>query len=253
MAHSPLPASGPEGPLRATPPGRGPAPVRAVLFDFGGTLFQMGTYADRIRSALGRRVGDPEMDRILDGLETGLTDPGVVEAQRGRDVSSRAHRRAFTAWYASVPALAPYADVLYEQLRAPEHWVPYADTGATLARLAGAGIALGVVSDVGWDLRATFAHHGLDRHFGAWVHSYAHATEKPDPALFEHACRELGVAPAETLMVGDHPAKDGGAAGAGLRAYVLPAGAAPGSHRGLDAVVRLAGVGADGSGGGDTC
>ncbi|MFD0305699.1 HAD hydrolase-like protein [Streptomyces sp. NPDC127119] len=59
--------------------------------------------------------------------------------------------------------------------------------------------------------------------------------------LFGRACRELGVPATETLMVGDHPAKDGGAAGAGLRAYVLPAGAAPGAVRGLDAVLRLAG------------
>ncbi|MER7200474.1 hypothetical protein [Streptomyces sp. CB01635] len=40
-------------------------------------------------------------------------------------------------------------------------------------------------------------------------------------------------------MVGDHPAKDGGAVAAGLRAYVLPSGAAPGARRGLDAVLRL--------------
>ncbi|MGC5564141.1 HAD family hydrolase [Streptomyces sp. FR-108] len=242
MPHSPLPPHGPEGPVRATPRAAGPFPVRAVLFDFGGTLFQMGTYAARIRAAFPRPVGEREMDEFLTGLEKGLTDPHVVEAQRGRDVSSRAHRHAFTTWYASVRELAPYADALYAQLRTPEHWVPYADTAATLVRLTDEGIALGVVSDVGWDLRATFAHHGLDGYFSSWVHSYAHGTEKPDPALFGHACRELGVAPAETLMVGDHPAKDGGASGAGLRAYVLPGGAAPGAVRGLDAVLRLAGV-----------
>ncbi|MER6132768.1 HAD-IA family hydrolase [Streptomyces sp. NPDC001815] len=248
MTRSPLPVCGPEGPLRATPSAPGPAPVRAVLFDFGGTLLQIATYADRIRGVLQRPVGEREMDRLLDGLERGLTDPDVVEAQHGRDVSSRAHRHAFTTWYASVRELAPHADALYAQLRAPEHWVPYADTGPTLARLAGEGIALGVVSDVGWDLRATFAHHGLDQYFSTWVHSYAFGTEKPDPVLFGHACRELDVAPAETLMVGDHPAKDGGAAGAGLRAYVLPAGAAPGSRRGLDAVLRLTGTSLSGDG-----
>ncbi|MBQ0855349.1 hypothetical protein J8N05_45090 [Streptomyces sp. BH-SS-21] len=94
--------------------------------------------------------------------------------------------------------LAPCADALYAQLQAPEHWVPYADTRSTLARLTDAEVS--------------------------------------------HACRELGVVPAETLMVGDHPAKDGGAAGAGLRAYVLPVGAVPGAPRGLDAVLRLAGA-----------
>ncbi|MEU3791422.1 HAD family hydrolase [Streptomyces fructofermentans] len=242
MTNVPLPVCGPEGPLRATTAAHGPVPVRAVLFDFGGTLFQIGTYAQRIRAVLRRPVGASEMDGLLDRLESGLGAPDVVAAQRGRDVSPAAHRHAFTTWYASVPALAPHAGALYAQLREPAHWMPYADAGPTLARLTGAGLALGVVSDVGWDLRPTFAHHGLDHHFSAWVHSFEHATEKPDPALFAHACRELGVAPAESLMVGDHPAKDGGAAGAGLRAYVLPAGASPGAHRGLDAVLRLAGV-----------
>lgn len=235
-----IPVCGPEGPLRAPAATRDAVPVRAVLFDFSGTLFQIGTYADRIRAALGRPVEAAAMEELLDGLETGLSDPGVVAAQHARDTSSRAHRHAFTTWYASVPELAPVADALYEQLRAPEHWLPYADTAPALARLRDAGLRLGVVSDVGWDLRGTFGHHGLAGHFASWTHSYEHGTEKPDPLLFHHACRALGVAPAETLMVGDHPAKDGGAAYAGLRAYVLPGGAAPGSHRGLDAVERLA-------------
>ncbi|MET9564633.1 hypothetical protein [Streptomyces tauricus] len=124
MTRSPLPVCGPEGPLRAAPSTQGPSPVRAVLFDFGGTLFQMGTYADRIRTALQRPVGEREMDELLGGLEKGLADPDVVGAQRGRDVSSRAHRHAFTTWYASVRELAPHADTLYAQLQAPEHWVP---------------------------------------------------------------------------------------------------------------------------------
>jgi HAD superfamily hydrolase (TIGR01493 family) len=229
---------GPEGPVRArvSPP---PAPVRAVLFDFSGTLFQISGYADRIRAVVPSPVGDAEMDEILGNLEVGLRDPEVVEAQRARDVSAQAHRHAFTTWYASAPRLAPYADALYAQLQAPEHWLPYSDSEATLARLADRGIALGVVSDVAWDLRATFAHHGLADYFCAWVHSYEYETEKPDPRLFREACGKLGVEPEETLMVGDHPAKDGGAALSGLRAYVLPAGASPGSERGLDAVLRM--------------
>lgn len=236
------PVHGPEGPLRPPAAVREPVPVRAVLFDFGSTLLQLASYADRIRAVLGRPVPEDEMDALLDGLGAGLTDPAVVAAQRDRDVSSAAHRHAFTTWYASVPALAPHAGALYEQVRDPAHWVPYADTAAVLGRLAAAGLPLGVVSNVGWDLRPTFARYGLDGYFGTWVHSYAYATQKPDPLLFERACAELGVAPGETLMVGDHPTNDGGAAHAGLRCYVLPAGAAPGGHRGLDAVLRLAGV-----------
>ncbi|MGW5120406.1 HAD family hydrolase [Streptomyces noursei] len=240
-----IPVCGPEGPLRVRPDASRTAaepPVRAVLFDFSGTLFQIRPYADRIRDVLPQPVGDEAMERILNGLEAGLADPVVVAAQRARDVSPEAHRHAFTTWYASAPELAPVADDLYAQLRSPANWLPYADGAATLRCLAAHGLALGVVSDVGWDLRPTFAHHGLDSRFSSWVHSYEHATEKPDPRLFHHACAELGVEPAATLMVGDHPAKDGGAAGAGLRSYVLPAGAAPGAHRGLAAVLRLAGI-----------
>ncbi|MDJ1135088.1 HAD family hydrolase [Streptomyces iconiensis] len=215
-------------------------PIRAVLFDFSGTLFQIRSYAARIRAALGESVSETAMNALLNGLEAGLFLPDVIEAQRARDVSSAAHRHAFTTWYASVPELAPVADALYEQLRVPKHWLPYTDTEPVLARLRKSGVALGVVSDVGWDLRATFAHHHLDHFFSAWVHSYEHGTEKPDPALFQHACIQLGVEANEALMVGDHPAKDGGAATAGLRSYVLPSGSGPGTHRGLDAVPRIA-------------
>ncbi|MEU4508700.1 HAD-IA family hydrolase [Nonomuraea wenchangensis] len=111
--------------------------------------------------------------------------------------------------------------------------MPYSDAEAVLSRLTENGLALGVVSDAGWDLRPTFAHHRFDQYFSVWVHSYEYRTEKPDPRLFLHACAQLAVSPEETIMVGDHPAKDGGAAGAGLRSYGLPAGAAPGSRRGL--------------------
>lgn len=242
---APEPALGPEGPIRPSRPVTAPRPVRAVLFDFSGTLFQTDSYAARIRAVAQHPVGEAEMDALLDALTAGLTDPVVVAAQQARDVSAEAHRHAFTTWYSSVPALAPLAEALYEQLRTPRHWLPYADTHSTLQTLAAHGIPMGVVSDVGWDLRPTFAHHGLDGHFAAWVHSYRYATEKPDPRLFRRACEELEVAPADTLMVGDHPAKDGGAASAGLRSYVLPVapgGTAPGSCRGLDAVLRLVGM-----------
>ncbi|MEU3713803.1 HAD family hydrolase [Streptomyces catenulae] len=232
------PEYGPEGPIRAVA-AQPPVPVAGVLFDFSGTLFQIAPYADRIRAAVPFAVDDTTMDAWLTALATGLTAPGVRAAQHARDTSARAHRHAFTTRYASVPALAPYAAALYEQLRTPEHWLPYADSARTLAALAERGIAVGVVSDVGWDLRPTFAHHGLAEHVGAWVHSFEHRTEKPGPALFRHACALLGLAPAQALMVGDHPAKDGGGALAGLRSYVLPSGAAPGGVRGLDAVLRL--------------
>ncbi|MET7303263.1 hypothetical protein [Embleya sp. NPDC005575] len=63
-------------------------------------------------------------------------------------------------------------------------------------------MALGVVGDVGWDLRGTFAHHHLDGHFPTRVHSCGHHT---DPLLFRHVCRESDVDPAETRIGGWAP------------------------------------------------
>ncbi|WP_016905515.1 HAD family hydrolase [Streptomyces xiaopingdaonensis] len=236
------PRYGPDGPLRPLAARTSPAPVRAVLFDFSGTLFQIRDYTERLRALLPGPVPQEEMEHLLDALSAALDEPEVAEAQRGRDTSARAHRTAFLTWYARVPRLAAIAEELYGQLRSPSWWLPYAETGAVLGALSASGVRVGVVSDIGWRLPPTFRHRALDRYVGAWVHSFEHGTEKPDPLLFRHACAELGVAEDETLMVGDNPVKDGGAVAARLRSYVLPTGAAPGAHRGLDAVLRLADV-----------
>ncbi|MFE7013730.1 hypothetical protein ACFVAQ_25025 [Streptomyces sp. NPDC057651] len=68
-----------------------------ATFFYSGTFFQIGACADRIRAVPGP-VDELVMDGILDGLEAGLTDPDVVDAQLGRDVSAKAHRHAFTTW-----------------------------------------------------------------------------------------------------------------------------------------------------------
>ena len=95
-----------------------------------------------------------------------------------------------------------------------------------------------VVSDIGWDPRPIFGHHGVADCVQAWVLSYEHGTEKPDPALFLAACASLGIEPSAALMVGDSVSKDGGAAAAGLRALVVPAWSGTG-ERGLRTVLDL--------------
>ena len=116
-----------------------------------------------------------------------------------------------------------------------------------MAALTTSGAALsvpvGVVSDTGWDIRPVFVHHGLDRFVDAFVLSCEHGDVKPAPGLFLAACAALGVAPEHTLMVGDNPLSDGGAVDAGMSTLLLPV-AEPGRRRGLDAVLRLVGLGA---------
>src|SRR4029453_4754412 len=103
------------------------------------------------------------------------------------------------------------------RLLGPDGWLPYADTEITLRTLHSHGIKVGVVSNIGFDIRPHFAAWGLDRLIDAFVLSYEVGRCKPDPAIFLGACAVLGTAPERTLMVGDTPA-DAGAVKAGCAA-----------------------------------
>jgi putative hydrolase of the HAD superfamily len=93
---------------------------------------------------------------------------------------------------------------------------------------------VGVVSNIGWDLRPVFRAHGLDPYVDAYVLSYEHGIQKPDPRLFKTACTALGVEPRDVLMVGDDRRADGGAAALGCGVHFvdhLPAAQRPDALR----------------------
>jgi HAD superfamily hydrolase (TIGR01493 family) len=218
---------------------RDPVPaVGAVLFDFSNTLFHMvdvRTWLTRVATAVGREL---DVDTVLADVTTAAARPEVVAAQEGRDLSDAAHRDAMRAWFTHVPSLAGVEDTAVDVLRAPESWVPYPDTAEVLGELAARGVPVGVVSDIGWDIRAHARHAGIADLVGSWTLSCEVGTEKPDPAMFRAACASLRVDPRATLMVGDNPARDGGAVTLGCRAFLLPAEHRLG-ERGLRAVLDL--------------
>jgi len=216
------------------------SPIRAVLFDWGDTLFFSPRAADVIVEAA-REHGvalDPAAAALLwDELWAAGKTP--EEHAKGRDLSAEAHRSVWTALFARaeevVPGLAP---LLYERVMHPAGWRPYPDTGPVLRALKERHVATGVVSNIALDIRPLFARHGLADLVDTFVLSFEHGVAKPAPVLFAAACRELGTAPAETLMVGDDPVTDGGAAAAGLRVHVLPPPNGDGP-RGLAAVLDV--------------
>ncbi|MEW2430884.1 HAD-IA family hydrolase [Micromonospora sp. NPDC047644] len=226
-------------------------PVKAVLFDFHGTLAQVeepqrwvseaaaacGVTLDRVRAT-------SLADRLLTAGRAGgplpaRVPPRLAELWADRDLYQHAHRGAYTGLAETVDAgIDGFADALYERLLTTEGWLPYTDTAPTLTALRDAGVPVAVVSNIGFDLRPHFDAWGLTDLVGAFVLSYEVGRCKPDPAIFWRACGMLGVDPEQTLMVGDTPA-DAGAVAAGCSALVLPA-AEPGRENGLGAVLDLA-------------
>ncbi|WP_018332914.1 HAD family hydrolase [Actinomycetospora chiangmaiensis] len=215
-------------------------PVEAVLFDFSNTLFHMVDTADWLRS-VGRATGrEVPSEATADDLAMAAARPDVAAAQHGRDLSDDAHRAAMRAWFAQVPVLHGVEDTAIDLLRAPDAWVPYPDTADVLQALADRGVRVGVVSDIGWDIRVHARAAGVEHLVGTWVLSCELGVEKPDPTMFTTACTALDVDPRATLMVGDNPARDGGAVAVGCRAFLLPSEFRLG-ERGLGAVLALLG------------
>ncbi|MDO8389208.1 MAG: HAD family hydrolase [Actinomycetota bacterium] len=214
--------------------------VRAVLFDFGNTLFAHAPLPETIRTeaaALGRPV-TTEWARLL-------ADRIQHEAHTAEELT---HPRDLDAavWAARWPVLYAVADdevpglgaALYRSMHAAHEWVPYAAAAHTLAALQRAGVPVGIVSNTGWDVRSVFAHHGMDEGVRSFVLSFEAGAVKPAVEIFELACQRVGSAPGETLMVGDDPVADAGAVRAGLTTLLLPA-LPPGAANGVDAVLSL--------------
>ncbi|BBC30237.1 Hydrolase [Streptomyces graminofaciens] len=210
--------------------------IKAVLFDFSGTLFRIEPTESWLRAVLteaGVALSEPKLTLAAEALERAGAQAGgalPAEAPAGelgdlwavRDHSAERHRAAYTGLSRQVrlpdPALH---DALYDRHMAPRAWSPYPDAAEVLAGLRERGVAVGVVSNIGWDLRPVFRVHDLDPYVGAYVLSYEHSLQKPDRRLFALACEALGVDARDTLMVGDDRRADGGAAALGCGVHFV--------------------------------
>ncbi|MEU8540700.1 HAD-IA family hydrolase [Streptomyces sp. NPDC048717] len=205
------------------------------MFDFSGTLLRVESIAhwlDAGLAATGARLSGDAFAHTVErlthhGALPGGPAPREVPARlerlwEERDLDAERHRAAYTGLiHASGVTDPELTDALYERHKTPEAWHPYPDAARTLAELSRAGVSVAVVSNIAWDLRPVFRVHGLDQWIDVFALSFEVGAQKPDPAIFRYACRELGLDPAETLMVGDDRRADGGAVALGARVHFV--------------------------------
>jgi len=184
--------------------------IKAVLFDFAGTLF-----------------GRPSAPWLDPSLAAVLRSPGpfvarMTPAERAgwetRDLSAEANRAAYSCLFRL--AGLSLSDEVFARLHDPACWLPYPDTSAALQRVR--PLRIGVLSNISWDIRSVFAREAFA--VDAFALSFELGVCKPSAQIFRTACRQLGIAPRECLMVGDDPVTDGGAADAGLRFALVATG-----------------------------
>lgn len=227
--------------------------MQAVLSDFAGTLFMPrapSVFVSVAAERLGLRISPDCCERLaaeclIAGFPGGpypATVPDELsEAYALRDLSSDAHRTAYCGLLSTVMMPHPgLASAIYDQIREPTSWVPYADAHGFIRGLERRGVRTGVVSNVGFDLRLVLRAHGFDELARHCTLSCEVGATKPDPKIFEAALRDIGSAASHALMVGDHEHDDRGAERLGIRTVILPM-TPPGSHHGLSKVLDALG------------
>ena len=182
--------------------------IKAVLFDFAGTLFGRPTY---------RWLSPPHLS-VLRAPAPYIARMNAAERAvwGARDLTALANRSAYWTLFRLAGLSMP--DDLFQRLHNPAFWLPYPDTAAALSRVR--PLKVGVLSNVSWDIRTVFTRESLT--VDAFALSFEIGVAKPSARAFHAACVRLDVAPEECLYVGDDPVADGAAVDAGLRFALVP-------------------------------
>jgi putative hydrolase of the HAD superfamily len=189
--------------------------IRAVLFDFGGTLDAQGVpWKERFfrlwreeSGAIARERFEPAFYAADDALVGRIPADLPLADTVGRLARGVAERLG------SDPAAADRATARFLD----ETRRPLAESAALLGRLA-ARYKLGVVSNFYGNLASVCREAGLAPHLGAAVDSATVGFTKPDRRIFQAALSTMGAEPAATLFVGDSLERDM----AGARALGMP-------------------------------
>lgn len=220
--------------------------ITAVLFDFHTTLVSNEDPYAWLSQALSALDRPPPADiEAMAAVLSHIWDhANVIDPDSARDLSPAQHREVY--WELTDHLRDNHDLGLDDELAAElyrivtDQWHPFADTVPVLQALAAHGVKLGLISNIGVDIRGVLARGGLLDFFDSVVLSYEVGTVKPSPAIFLDAVAELAVEPEDCLMVGDSYLADAGAAAVGMRTLLLPR--TPGNVHGLAAVCRLVGA-----------
>jgi putative hydrolase of the HAD superfamily len=202
-------------------------PIRAVIFDWGGTLTpwhdidlhsQWYAYSEIFdpvnASTMAAELAQAEVQRWRTQQESaGAISTGALESvfiERGIDTSSALHLRALSAYL--------------------DFWDPHtkADPDAIelLSSLREEGLLIGVLSNTMWPRRhheEVFARDQLLHLIDAAAYTSEMAVAKPHSEAFLTIAGALGVEPEEAVFVGDRPWDDIlGAQQVGMRTVWIP-------------------------------
>ena len=179
------------------------ADLRAVLFDFSGTLASLEARDDWF---VGTGLDAAQRADVMDRL-THPTASVPHHAWAHRDLDPALHREAYLHVLQTSGLADEHAEELYRRVTDPAEWAVYPDTVFVLKSLRQNGIRTAVVSNIAWDIRPVLTAAQVDE----FVLSFEVGAAKPDTRIFTTALERLGVRADQTLMIGDSEENDGAA------------------------------------------
>ncbi|MEV6551800.1 HAD family hydrolase [Streptomyces sp. NPDC051597] len=188
-------------------------PVELVIFDCDGVLVDSERIAARVQVALGAELGwplteDEVVDRFIGRSHAAIRDQ--VAAQLGEDTAAtwserfeQLHREAVDAELSPVEGLPEALDAL---------------TLPTCVASSGSHDKM----------RHTLGRTGLYERFAGRIFSATEVSHgKPAPDLFLHAARQMGVDPADCVVIEDSQPGVRAARAAGMRSFGYAGGLTP--------------------------
>ena len=188
--------------------------LKAIIFDLDGTLYESRHFPLRLilsdplhicMLAAERRCRKQLCDRHFDKASDYYD---ALFSLMGKGSAERAER--CRRWF--------YGTYMPLQVRIiRDKFGPRPQLREFISDLRARGLKIAVLSDYCFTAEKLAAIGLSEADFDAVWESPALGGLKPREEVFLNACKALGAAPSETLMIGDKTTKDGGALRAGLR------------------------------------
>jgi putative hydrolase of the HAD superfamily len=191
-----------------------PCPVRAIIFDVGGTLIcpaqPVGETYTEFARAHGVKLSPKSIqDSFMQAFKSSAPRKKVPNDGNDRAWWRQVVRRSLPEnAFAKPEVFEAFFEDVYLYFARPDAWELYPEVLEVLHILRDYPVELAVLSN--WDGRL---HHvldgiGLGEFFSRRFISAELGWEKPDPAIYRHVTEILRLPSGSLLSVGDHPCND---------------------------------------------
>jgi len=204
--------------------------IKAIFFDAAGTLIHLPESVGHHYALVGKRVGlaleTAALDRAFTACWKEMPARPAIDGPREDDDEGWWRELVYRVIDRVAPSTREldrdaFFEAAYSHFAEAGVWDLYPEVIEVLTALR-SRFELAVVSNFDGRLRMIFEHLGVSKFFSHVFLSSELGADKPDPLIYRRALKLSGVAPNETLHVGDDPVRDWqGAEATGLSIFRL--------------------------------